>query len=244
MCPESRRIPASRPYRMRITCDHHHRDGPHHRALLVSERCDAGIDDRANHEREADHGDRVRTRPGAGFCRQVLRHDLRERALDLGVEDRRSLLRRGHSNGHHALRVARRPTHQAEPHPERYSWTKGRQPSHTGIVRAPQACEHAFVSIKGSPHANFQRSLQTRKLSIVLVAAAELEHVRLDDALEILALMAHESDPRFDRAAVRWIGRLFIETPPMTLKEARWVVAMVDQLPRCQETLQRFARRR
>ncbi len=100
------------------------------------------------------------------------------------------------------------------------------------------------MSIKGSPYANFQRSRQTRKLSLVLAAAAELEHVRLDDALEILALMAQESDPRFDRAAVRWIGRLFTETPPLSLKEARWVVAMVEQLPRCQESLQRYPRKR
>jgi hypothetical protein len=100
------------------------------------------------------------------------------------------------------------------------------------------------VSIKGSPYANFQRSLQTRKLSIVLAAAAELEHVQLDDALEILALMAQEGDERVERAAVRWIGRLLTETPPMTLKELRWVVAMVEQLPRCKKSLSRIAQRR
>jgi hypothetical protein len=32
-----------------------------------------------------------------------------------------------------------------------------------------------FVSIKGAPYANFRRSLETRKLSIVLPAAAELD---------------------------------------------------------------------
>jgi hypothetical protein len=100
------------------------------------------------------------------------------------------------------------------------------------------------MSIKGSPYANFQRSLETRTLSIVLAAAAELEHVQLDDALEILTLMARERDRRFDRAAVRWLGRLFTETPPLTLAEARWVVAMVEQLPRCQESLSRIAQRR
>jgi hypothetical protein len=100
------------------------------------------------------------------------------------------------------------------------------------------------VSIKGSPYANFQRSLETRKLSIVLAAAAELRSIQLDDALEILILMAQARDPRFDRAAARWIGRLLVETPPMTLKEARWVVAMVEQLPGCRESLHRLAQRR
>jgi hypothetical protein len=57
--------------------------------------------------------------------------------------------------------------------------------------------------------------------------------------------MAHEGDPRFDRAAARWIGRLLTETsPPMTLNEARWAVAMVEQLPRCRESLHRLAQRR
>jgi hypothetical protein len=100
------------------------------------------------------------------------------------------------------------------------------------------------VSIKGSPYANFQRSLETRQLSIVLAAAAELQSIQLDDALEILILMAQARDPRFDRAAARWIGRLLVETPPMTLKEARWVVAMVEQLPGCRESLHRLAQRR
>jgi hypothetical protein len=41
------------------------------------------------------------------------------------------------------------------------------------------------VSIKGSPYANFSRALETLKLSIVLMAAAELKQIQLDDALEI-----------------------------------------------------------
>jgi hypothetical protein len=67
------------------------------------------------------------------------------------------------------------------------------------------------VSTKGSPYARFSRALETRKLSVVLIAAAELQSIQLDDALEIL--MAAEKDPRFDRAAARWVGRLLAETP-------------------------------
>jgi hypothetical protein len=100
------------------------------------------------------------------------------------------------------------------------------------------------VSIKGSPYASFRRALETRNLTIVLPAAAELQWVNLADSLEILSLMAQEGDPRFERAAARWIGRLLTETPPMTLTEARWAVAMVEQLPRCRESLSRLAARR
>jgi hypothetical protein len=100
------------------------------------------------------------------------------------------------------------------------------------------------VSPEASPYARFRRSLESRDLTIVLGAAAQVPWLNLDDSLEILTLMAREGDPRFDRAATRWIGRLLVETPPMTLKEARWVIAMVEQLPRCREALHRFARRR
>jgi hypothetical protein len=65
-----------------------------------------------------------------------------------------------------------------------------------------------------------------------------------DDSLEILVLMAQEPDPGFDEAAARWIGRLLTETPPLTLAEVRCVVAMVERLPLCRESLHCYARRR
>lgn len=94
-----------------------------------------------------------------------------------------------------------------------------------------------------NPYERLRRSFETQRLEDVLPAAAELGWINLSDALSILALMAREGDPRFDRAAARWVGRLLIETPPLTLGEARWVIAMVEQLPRCRESLLRYARR-
>jgi hypothetical protein len=93
-------------------------------------------------------------------------------------------------------------------------------------------------------HTWFRRSLETLSLSDALEAAADVAWLNVDDSLEIRVLMAQEADPRFDKAAARWIGRLLVETPPLTLAELRWVVAMVEQLPRCCESLHRFARRR
>jgi hypothetical protein len=105
-------------------------------------------------------------------------------------------------------------------------------------------CGHAFAFDQGFPVRVFRRTLETRNLAIVLPAAAELAHIGLSDALAILELMARDGDPRFEKAAARWIGRLLTETPPMTLKEARWAIAMVEQLPRCRESLHGLARRR
>jgi hypothetical protein len=97
------------------------------------------------------------------------------------------------------------------------------------------------VSIKGSPYARFQRALRTRKLPVVLATARELRHVPLDDALEVLILMARDADPRFDRAATRWVGRLLAEQS-LGLADARFALALVERLPQCRKTLHRLAR--
>jgi hypothetical protein len=72
-------------------------------------------------------------------------------------------------------------------------------------------CEHAFVSIKGSPYARFKRALELGKLPLVLAAAAELPRLDLDDGLRVLVLMAEQDGPRYDRACVRWLARLALD---------------------------------
>jgi hypothetical protein len=67
------------------------------------------------------------------------------------------------------------------------------------------------VSIKGSPYARFRRALEVGRLSLVYAAAAELPRIELDDGLRVLVLMAEQDRDRFDRAAVRWLGRLALE---------------------------------
>jgi hypothetical protein len=99
------------------------------------------------------------------------------------------------------------------------------------------------VSIKGSPYARFRRSLETRKLPIVLAAAAELPRLEVDDALEVLVLMAREHHPALERAAVRWVGRLLAERP-LNLADARFALALVERLPEGVEALRRLARTR
>lgn len=100
-----------------------------------------------------------------------------------------------------------------------------------------------FVTSQGSPHARFRRALTTGNLVIVEAAARELPQVALDDALAILVMLANVGDPRFDRAAARWIGRLLVETPA-GLREARYALALVERLPACRDALQELARRR
>ena len=78
----------------------------------------------------------------------------------------------------------------------------------------------------------------------VLLAAAELPHIGLEDALEIVVLLAREHDHRFDRAAAKWVGRLLVDHP-LGLRDARLALALVEHLPAAgAETLRALARRR
>jgi hypothetical protein len=87
-----------------------------------------------------------------------------------------------------------------------------------------------FVSIKGSSYARFRRALDTGNLTLVRAAAAELPTINLGDALRICLLL--RADPsRYERAVIRWLGRLCLERPDTTLTELKLAVAAFERLP-------------
>lgn len=104
-------------------------------------------------------------------------------------------------------------------------------------------CEHVFVTSQGSAYSRFQRALATGNMPLIESSAAELPRVGVDDALAILIVLAQVGDPRFDRAAARWVGRLLTETPA-GLSDARFALALVERLPDCRDALHRLTRRR
>jgi hypothetical protein len=80
-------------------------------------------------------------------------------------------------------------------------------------------CEHTFVSDAGSAYSRFQRALTTGNLTIIRAAAAELPAIRLGDALQVCVLLRDREPERYERAAVRWIGRFCVERPDVTLED-------------------------
>ena len=96
------------------------------------------------------------------------------------------------------------------------------------------------VRVASDAYMRFRRALATSDLAVIEAAAGELPRVGLDDALAILAVMAQARDPRFERAAVRWLGRLCAETPA-TLRDVRFALALVERLPEGQGALLRLA---
>jgi hypothetical protein len=62
------------------------------------------------------------------------------------------------------------------------------------------------------------------------LAARELRGLALNDALDLVALIAETQPERLDRAAVRWHGRLEIEAQLLTLAESELALAALGAL--------------
>jgi hypothetical protein len=79
---------------------------------------------------------------------------------------------------------------------------------------------------------------------LVLAAARELPRIALDDALRI-CLVLRDGDPdRYERAAVRWLGRFALEAQRVTIDALRAAADELEALPRqpaeAMERLQRL----
>jgi len=87
-----------------------------------------------------------------------------------------------------------------------------------------------FVTSQGSAYGRFRRALDTGDAHLALAAAADLEHIGLADALELLLLMLEAEPARFERAALRWHGRYCREVSDVDLTEAQAVLACLAAL--------------
>lgn len=86
----------------------------------------------------------------------------------------------------------------------------------------------------GSPPSRLRRAIAARSLVQVRSAAAEVPHVGLADAAAILALIADQERGSYESAAVRWVGRLALERPDVTLEELGTALDALEVLPRDQ----------
>lgn len=93
-------------------------------------------------------------------------------------------------------------------------------------------CEHTFVTSDGSPLTRLRRALAAGDLLAARAAAADLPHVDLDEAAALLVLIAQHDPPKFDAAAVRFVGRACLERSFITLDDAQLLAACLTQLER------------
>ena len=93
----------------------------------------------------------------------------------------------------------------------------------------------------GNPYARFRRALSTGNEAIVLAAARELPQIALDDALRICLVLRGGDPDRYERAAVRWLGRFALEARGATIDDLRLAADALDALPdRATEAMERL----
>jgi hypothetical protein len=88
-----------------------------------------------------------------------------------------------------------------------------------------------FVTSDGSPYARFRRSLEIGNELLVLAAARELPRIALDDALRICLVLRNGDPGRYERAAVRWLGRFALEGRDVTVGDLRRAAEALAALP-------------
>jgi hypothetical protein len=95
-----------------------------------------------------------------------------------------------------------------------------------------RTCVRKPMTAEGGPYTIFRRALERRSLVGVRSAVANLPAPpRLDDALVICLLLLDEEPDRYQRGAVRWIGRLLLEQPGVGLRHAELAAAYLAALP-------------
>src|SRR5436853_7796651 len=97
------------------------------------------------------------------------------------------------------------------------------------------------VTSDGSAYVRFRRALEIGNELLVVAAARELPRVALDDALRI-CLVLRDGDPdRYQRAAVRWLGRFALEARGVTIEDLRLAADALDALrDRTTEAMERL----
>ena len=88
-----------------------------------------------------------------------------------------------------------------------------------------------FVTSDGSPYTRFRRALDSGNELLVLATARELPRVALEDALRICLLIRGGDPDRYERAAVRWLGRFALEARGATIDDIRAAASALDALP-------------
>src|SRR5262245_61110013 len=103
------------------------------------------------------------------------------------------------------------------------------------------------MTSQGTAYGRFQRAIQAGQLFHAELAARELGQLQLVDALGLAVLIARDDPARYDRAAVRWHGRLELEAKRLSVAESQLALAALASVPSDEETaraiLSRIGRR-
>jgi hypothetical protein len=95
----------------------------------------------------------------------------------------------------------------------------------------------------GNAYTRFRRALQSGNETLIVATARELPKVALDDALRICLVLRGGDPARYERAAVRWLGRFALEGRGVTIEDLRLAAEALDVLPeRAGDAMERLQR--
>ena len=94
------------------------------------------------------------------------------------------------------------------------------------LASALRTCVRDIAGLIRHPLPTLDRA---RNVFLAETAAFEMGSLSLEDAPQLVVLYAEAEDDKFDKAAVRWLGRLLLERP-MTLAVVAHSVELVSQL--------------
>jgi len=86
------------------------------------------------------------------------------------------------------------------------------------------------MTSQGTATGRLARAIEQRNLWAAELAMREMGHVSLVLALDYLGLLAEARPDKFDRAAVRWHGRLEAEASTLTLAESQLALAALGSM--------------
>jgi hypothetical protein len=86
------------------------------------------------------------------------------------------------------------------------------------------------MTSQGSAHGRFTRALKTRNLFQAELALREMRDASLLVLVDYLELLADVRPDKFDRAAVKWHGRLELEATVLTIAESQLALAALGAL--------------
>jgi hypothetical protein len=78
--------------------------------------------------------------------------------------------------------------------------------------------------------ADFQRAVQQGNVMRAEAAARQLGHLSLEHALRLLFLYAEKEPIKYERAALRWLGRYVIEGKAVSLLKTQLALAALSEL--------------
>lgn len=88
------------------------------------------------------------------------------------------------------------------------------------------------MTAQGSALTRYRRALERRHVFGAEVALKEMSYISPRDALSLLALYAAEDSPKYEKASVRWLGRLALESKDLSLDDVQLATAALGSMRR------------